>query len=578
MRWDQEADILVFGSGAAGMSAALAGAIEGFDVLLCEKLERLGGTTATSAGTASIPGSNQSRRDGVPDDPDKGRSYLAGEIGPSLRKDLFDAFLRSGPEAIDYLEAHSQVVFDAIRDHPDYHPERPGAARSGRALGPRPFDGRLLGRDFGLIRPPRDTLMIFGGMMVGRREVPDLLRPFSSPGAFAHVVSILSRHATDRLRYPRGTRLILGNALVARFLASLRQRNVAITVRTRLVELVREAGRVSGAVVELDGRRRSIRARRAVILATGGFAGSERWRAELMDGYPGLHCYAFEDSSGDALASACEVGGVVDAEQISPGWFTPVSIWRRRDGSESLWAHHSLDRAKPGLVAVNSAGKRFVNEGVSYHDFVLAMLDSNRQTPTVPAHLICDRAFLRRYGLGLVRPIYQRSRAWVDAGYLARAATLPDLARRIGVDVSGLEETVRHNNRFADKGVDEDFGKGADGLSRHSGDPSHRPNPCIGPIRQPPFFAVSVYPGIIGTSVGLRTDCDGAVLDETGSVIDGLFAVGNDMASVMRGAYPGPGITLGPAITFAYLAIMRIKRGEAPLEHAVPRGSHHRSR
>ena len=238
----------------------------------------------------------------MPDDPDKGRSYLAGEIGPSLRKDLFDAFLRSGPEAIDYLEAHSQVVFDAIRDHPDYHPERPGAARSGRALGPRPFDGRLLGRDFGLIRPPRDTLMIFGGMMVGRREVPDLLRPFSSPGAFAHVVSILSRHATDRLRYPRGTRLILGNALVARFLASLRQRNVAITVRTRLVELVREAG-------EGERGRRRIGWKAAVDQGAASCdTGDGRlcWQravARRTDGrIPGLHCYAFEGRSGELLS------------------------------------------------------------------------------------------------------------------------------------------------------------------------------------------------------------------------------------------------------------------------------------
>jgi len=560
--WDREVDLLVFGSGAAGMTAALVGAHEGLEVLLCEKLAQIGGTTATSAGTLWIPGNNQSARAGIPDSIDAGRTYLEREVGSYARRDLLDAFLESGPKAVDYLEARTEVKFDATRGHPDYHPDAPGGAYSGRALSPKPFDGRLLGPDFALIRAPRSTLMILGGMMVGRREIPDLLRPFSSFAAFSYVTSILLRHACDRLRYPRGTRLILGNALVARFLVSLRKKNVPIETNAALVELVREGRRVEGAVVNVNGSLQRIRARRAVVLATGGFPGSAAWRAKLMSEYPEVRSYAFEESKGDALAAALAVGAALDDEVMSPAWWTPVSILRRPDGSELLWAHHSLDRAKPGLIAVNSAGKRFVNEGDSYHDFVLGMFRAHRDVPSIPAYLICDRRFLRKYGLGLIRPLYQRLGPYIKAGYLIKADSIPELARRIGVDPEGLMATVRENNGFAETGVDEAFGRGSNGLNRHNGDPNHKPNPCLGPIERPPFFAVAVYPGIIGTCIGLKADADARVIGTDGFPIEGLYVCGNDMATVMRGAYPGPGITLGPAVTFAYRAIMHITRSQ----------------
>lgn len=556
-KWDEEVDLLVIGSGAAGMSAALFAAEEGLRVLLCEKLDKIGGTTATSGGTLWIPGNSQAARAGIPDAIEKARGYLEREIGNHLRRDLLEAFLDSGPRAVDYLEARTEVKFDPARGHPDYHWDQPGSAIDGRALVTKPFDGRLLGSDFALLRAPRASLTLFGGMMVGRREIPALMRPFASADGFRHVVSILLRHARDRLTHPRGTRLMLGNALAARLFLSLRQRGVPIATGAELEDLVREGdGPVQGAVIRRGAAARRVRARRGVVLATGGFPGNWTLRAELMPGLDGLRSYAFEDSRGDGLEIARRIGAAVDKAQAGPAFWTPVSVLKRPDGEEWLWAHHSLDRGRPGVIAVNAAGRRFVNEADSYHDFVEGMLRSHREVPTIPAWLICDRPTLRRYGLGMVKPLWQRLGPWLAAGYLFKGDTLEALAQRIGVDPRGLADTVERHNRDAARGVDSEFGRGERAYNRHLGDPDHAgPNSCLGPIRTGPFFAVALHPGIIGTSIGLRTDADARVLDENGAPIPGVYACGNDMASVMRGRYPGPGITLGPAVTFAFRAV-----------------------
>ena len=281
MRWDREVDVLVFGAGMGGMTAALVASLERFDVLLCEKTDRVGGTTATSAGTVWIPGSSQAVRDGVPDSIHDARRFLQAEIGPRAET-VREAFLTAGPGALDYLEARTEVKFRAPPRHPDYHSNQPGRALAGRALAPLPFDGRLLGADFGRVRPPIAPFMVLGGMMVGKDDIPVLLKPFASWRAFTAAAKLLLRHAADRLRYPRGTRLVMGNALVARLFYSLKTKTVPIAFNARLVGLVKGNGRVEGAVVDIGDKRQTIRARRGVILATGGFAASEKLRAEFM--------------------------------------------------------------------------------------------------------------------------------------------------------------------------------------------------------------------------------------------------------------------------------------------------------
>jgi succinate dehydrogenase/fumarate reductase flavoprotein subunit len=557
MKWDREVDVLVFGAGMGGMCAALIASHEGLEVLLCEKTDQVGGTTATSAGTVWIPGSSQSVRDGVADRIEDAEQFLAAEIG-SRAEAVRAAFLAAGPVALDYLEARTEVKFRAPPRHPDYHSNQPGRALAGRALAPLPFDGRLLGQDFARVRPPIDPFMVLGGMMVGKDDIPVLLKPFASWRSFASATKLLLRHATDRLRFARGTRLVMGNALVGRLFYSLKARDVPLAFDARLVELVKGNDRVEGAVVDIGDKRQTILARRAVILATGGFAPSETLRAEFMRGLPVAHSNAFAGASGDGFTAARAAGAAVDDKHVSPAFYFPSSLHK-----DIVYPHILLDRAKPGLIAVNRDGRRFANESDSYHDFVEAMLRTDAASPSVPAWLICDRSFIRDYGLGLVHPGAGRRaiERYVADGYLHRAETLMQLGGRIGVDGRTLLRSVQEHNRYAATGVDEAFGKGGTEYNQFNGDAANTPNPCLRPIGEPPFFAVAVYPSTMGTCVGLATDGDARVLDAGGAPIAGLYAVGNDMASLFRGVYVGPGITLGPALVFAYRAVMRIRAG-----------------
>jgi succinate dehydrogenase/fumarate reductase flavoprotein subunit len=245
------------------------------------------------------------------------------------------------------------------------------------------------------------------------------------------------------------------------------------------------------------------------------------------------------------VSAALEVGAATRAAR-GGGLWTPVSATGRQE-ADGFFPHLILDRAKPGLMAVDAAGKRFVNEACSYHDFVEAMFEAG----AIPAYLVCDSAFVRRYGLGMIRPLTRDVRRY--PGYVACADTLDELARAAGIDAAGLARSVERHNGFAKSGVDEDFGKGKATLDRFNGDPAFA-NPCLGPIAEPPFCALKVWPGDLGTSDGLAANEHAQVLDEAGQPIRGLYACGNDMASIFRGTYPGPGITLGPALVFGYLA------------------------
>jgi succinate dehydrogenase/fumarate reductase flavoprotein subunit len=549
-------DVLVFGAGAGGMTAALVCALEGLDVLLCEKTDQVGGTTATSAGTIWVPGTRQAREAGLNDSIDDARQYLDAVVGASTdnRRDIY---LTTGKDVVEYLDRRSVVKFQTYAKHPDYQANRPGSTLAGRPLAPLPFDGRLLGEDFKLLRPPIGEFMALGGMMIGRDDIEPLTRPFGSLQLFRKAISLLWRQALDRLRYPRGTRLLMGNALTGRLLHSLKTQNVPIRLDAALQELIVEAGRVSGAVVNVNGKPQRITARRGVILATGGFGGS----VARMNDYvrpPLADAVAFAGAEGDGMRIARAAGAAIEDDHASPMFWSPVSRTAWLDGGRGTYPHILLDRAKPGLIAVNTAGRRFVDEALSYHDFVAGMHRSHATVPTIQAWLICDGSFLHKYGLGRIPPGRRRFGWAVKNGYLVEAPSIEALAKVIGVDAAGLSDSIARNNRYAQTGDDIDFGKGSTEFDRNNGDPQHGPNPCLGPIGAPPFYAMAVYPSTLGSSVGLKCDADGRVLDANGAPITGLFACGNDMASIMRGTYPGPGITIGPAMVFAYRAAMTI--------------------
>lgn len=549
-----EYDLVVLGAGAAGMTAALVGALEGLRTLLVERATRLGGTTARSSGTVWIPDNPHQRRLGVTGDAAAAREYLDRLVGDRADRALREAFLAAGPEMIDYLEARSEVRFKAYPHHPDYRQDIPGAALGGRPLEPLPFDGRLLGAYFDRLGWPLPELMLFGGMMVTRGEAAQLLRVGRSLQASAAGARLVGRYLADRLRYARGTRLVLGNALAARLFRSLLDRGVEIWFETRAERLVAAARRVEGVVLERDGRPISVRARCGVVLAGGGFPASAALRERYLPAPAPRYTPAFEGCVGDTLRLAESAGASLGPPgQDNALWF-PSSIATRPDGSTAVYPHIVLDRAKPGLVAVNATGRRFVDEAVSYHEFTRAMYRSHRAVPSIPAWLVCDRRFVWRYGLGLVRPLTLRLAPYVRSGYLQCADTLEGLAGRIGVDAAGLAETVRRHNGFAHAGVDSDFGKGGNAYDLANGDPANRPNPCLGPIERPPFYAVAVVPTPLGTSLGLRTTANAQVCDADGRPIAGLYACGNDMHSALGGEYPGAGAQLGPGMTFAYLA------------------------
>jgi len=555
-----EVDLLVAGAGPAGMTAALVASLEGLDVLLCEKSEQVGGTGATAAGTLWIPGNHQSQAAGFDDSAAAAERYLDALIAGTDGRELRAAFLATGPEAIDYLVARTDVQFIPCGRHPDYRGNLPGAGVFGRAIVPQPFDGRLLGADFDRVRPPIPEYMILGGMMIGKDDIPRLIGRFRSLANFVYSAKLFARYLGDRLRYRRGTRLMMGNALIARLLYSLRKRNVPIRFGTAIADVLGNAQGVHGARLRAGDDEIVVKTRRGVVLATGGFGHNRAFREKFMPQPTPEHSLACESNSGDGVAIGLRLGGRAAPARGHGGLWTPVSLTRRRDGSTGLYPHLSLDRPKPGLLAVDSAGRRFVNEAVSYHDFVEAMFESHKSVPTIPAWLVCASWFIERYGLGDIHPGTRDLGAFERSDYIVTAPTLDGLAQKIGVPPAALAETVARHDRFAATGVDVDFGKGETELNRFNGDASHRPNPCIGALGEPPYHAIAVWPAEIAVSTGLATDADARVLDAEGRPIAGLYACGNDMASIMSGAYPGPGTTLGPATVFAYRAVMHARR------------------
>lgn len=556
-RWDVEADLLVIGAGAAGMMAALVGALEGLEVILCEKSDMVGGTTATSAGTVWIPGSRQSEAAGVPDSVTSAKTYLAALLGEDADDPRLAAYLASGPAVLDYLQQRTSVAFLPPPVHPDYHAQ-PGAALGGRALGILPFDGRKLGEDFARVRPPRREFMVLGGMMVGKTDIPSLLHPFRSLQNFSNAVRLLARQALDRIRHPRGTRLIMGNALVARLLYSLKQGAVDVLYQTQLSELLEDDGRIAGAIFTTVEGNVSIRARRGVVLATGGIGWSSELRHRLFTEGTQRYSLSPDSNTGDGILAGERAHGAIMQDIRSPALWMPSSVMRQEDGHLAVFPHIVLDRAKPGLIAVNSAGMRFVNEANSYHDFVEGMLRAHRTIPSIPSFLICDRRFIRDYGIGLIHPGTRDLMRFITSGYLFQGDSLETLAQQISVDGHALAGTIERHNRFAEIGVDEDFGRGTSELNRFNGDSENKPNPCLRKIGPGPYCAVAVWPSDLASSAGLCTDANGRVLTSDRTPIPGLYAAGADAASIFGGVYPGPGTMIGPAMVFAWRAAMDI--------------------
>ncbi len=553
-QWDKEVDVIVIGSGAGGLSTATVASMHGAKALVLEKCDTFGGGAATSGGVVWVPANSDLPEKGIEDSLESAAHYLRRVLGNRPRWELVKAYLDHAPEMEAFFNKHTEVKLVARMAGPDYYSEEEGALPAGRMMDPAPFDGRKLGKWFDKLRAPIPTFLLFGGMMVGKYDIDALAKGVRSLASARHGAKLVTRFVWDKLRlYKRGTRLALGNALAGRLLKAALDAGVELWDSVTVTGLVMEDGTVTGLAAEYQGRLFHLRARRGVVLATGGFPAN----AEMMAGnvpFPDQHLTMAPDSNvGDGIALGLAAGGRLDDINLDNAFWTPVSVLKRKDGSTLKCPHLIIDRSKPGVIAVNQKGRRFVNEGASYHDFVAAMHREHEHTPTIPAWLVCDARFLARYGLGLAKPWPFPHASLVKSGYLIRAGSLAELACKIWVPADALQAEAAAHTRFAATGVDTDFGKGSTGYNRYLGDPEHQPNPCLGPIETAPFYAVRIVPGDIGTSLGLRTDEQARVLDAQDNPVPGLFACGNDMNSVMAGTYPSGGITLGPAMTFGYL-------------------------
>jgi len=549
-------DLVIVGAGAAGMSAALTAHHLGLRVLIVEKTSWIGGSTAYSGGATWIPNNPHQVAAGAEEPTQQALDYLHHEIGNHGRPELWRAFLRAGPEMVRFMEAHTHLKFSVRPVAPDYHPDQPGAALGYRVLDPLDFDGRLLAGRLRLIRPPIREFTTFGGMMVGRADIPHMFNLMNSPKSALHAVGILARHVRDLAVHRRATRLVLGSAMVGRLAASVFERDIQVLINTRADRLVVTNGAVTGIeIAEADGRR-IITARRGVVLAGGGAPHSAELAGVLHphDAQLGHWSMSPVDNTGDSVELAKAVGVRPDTGNAEPLFYAPVSLLPQTDGSSRPFPHLFLDRAKPGIVAIDGRGRRFVNEAASYHDFVSAMLGKGATQPEAPFWLLANHAALRRYGLGAVRPSPASLASYVRSGYLKRARSIEELAGIIQVDSQTLVATIERLNHFAQTGEDTDFGKGSTAYNRYLGDPSVIPNPCLAPWEAGPYYAVRLYPGDIGASIGLPIDAAARVLSSDGRAVDGLFACGNDANSIMGGRYPAAGITLGPALTFGYIA------------------------
>jgi 3-oxosteroid 1-dehydrogenase len=545
-------DFVVAGSGAAGMTAALTAAVNGLSALVIEKTEYFGGSTARSGGGVWVPQNSVLRKAGIPDTAEQASAYLAyvaSEAVPGLRR----AFLQHGPAMLDLVLANTPLGFDWVPNYSDYYPEAPGGRQGGRSIEPRLLDGRVLGPELASLRPP--YLPAPAHITVTQANYRWMSLGTSHPRAITTMARVTGRMIISRLRHRQ--LLSMGQALAAGLRKGLIRYQVPLWLSTPMTGLVTENGRVVGLTATRDGQAVVIRARRGVLLATGGFERNDEMRkryqrapvaTEWTVGSPG--------NTGDGILTGYGAGGVL--ELMDDAWWGP-SI-PLASGPVFCLAERSL----PGSILVNSAGERFVNEAAPYVDAVHVMYDKHTDdNPHIPCWMIIDQRYRNRYVFTGIPPRKPLPRRWFRSGVVFKADALALLADQIGISADGLAKTVQKFNDFAKAGKDADFGRGDSAYDHYYGDPNCKPNPNLAPLASPPYYAIKIVPGDLGTKGGLRTDEHGRVLRPDDSIIDGLYAAGNTSAMVMGHSYAGPGATIGPAMTFGYLAALHAANSRA---------------
>ncbi|HUE60594.1 MAG TPA: FAD-dependent oxidoreductase [Acidimicrobiales bacterium] len=543
-RWDQSFDVVVVGSGAGGMTAALTAAAAGAKVVVVEKAPKYGGSTALSGGGIWAPNNPTLLRKGLGDDPADVRAYLEAVVGDRVPAARLDTFAAAAPLALDFLEkTNPNLRFFWCRGYSDYHPEAPGGRPNGRSIEALPFDKRRLG-------PLEDDLLATGiggpaGLWITATDFHDLgqvTRTWLGKRALLRAIGRVASNVVLRRRMAT-----TGQALIGRLRLALAEAGVEVRLSTPLVDLVTEDGRVTGVVVEREGETARIQAAQGVILATGGFDHNQELRSKFFHQVDTDWSMGAPSNTGDGIRLGEEAGAAVDL--MDDAWWMPaVELPKHR-----LFPLVS-ERSMPGSIIVNQAGNRFTNESAPYVNFVHDQLRLEaEQGGHVPAWFVMDQRARKRYQFAAVLPGQKFPRSWYAIGTMHRGETVEELAASIGVPPGALRATVEEFNAAVRVGHDDRFNRGDSAYDRYYGDPT-LPNPCLNELLKPPFYAAKLVPGDLGTKGGLVTDEHARVLREDGSVVEGLYATGNTSASVMGNEYAGAGATIGPSITFGWVA------------------------
>lgn len=553
--WDSEVDVLVIGTGAGGMASALFAANRGARTLIVEKSDQYGGSSATSGGGVWIPASASAAEQGQTDTPEEAFTYIKGLTGNSVADSRIRAFVENARVMVRKIEAISDLRLTAI-PYTDYQAEKPGGKMGYRSHACNTMHANDLSpEDFATLRTTHPSAMLFGKIPWTIMESAPMIT--RGPGWKSTMAKVLWRYYSDipqRLRSARSRFIVFGSAIAGHLKNALNRDGAEMWLNAPLVELVRAPeGRVEGAVIRKDGRNVRVRAARAVVLAAGGFERNQDMRNQYLPGAESRPEWSAgqENNTGDAIEAGIRIGAATDL--MGEAWWAPTLSVPGESRGRPLF----YERALPGNIMVNQIGERYMNEARSYDIAGRAMIDADKaEARTIPSWIVLDSTFRAKYPMGPLVPLLPD---WTLPGNVRRmyvkARSIRELAGKMGVDPDRLENTVARVNRFAATGVDEDFARGAAPYDRYYGDQSVQPNPNLAPLDKPPYYALKVYPGDIGTKGGLATDEAARVLDQAGKVIPGLYAIGNNAASVMGPAYPGAGSTLAPAMTFGYLAV-----------------------
>ncbi len=558
--FDDTVDVLVVGSGGGGMTAALAADSFGLDTLVVEKSAQFGGSTALSGGGIWVPGAPSQRREGYVPDPDAVFHYLQRITGGLVSDARLRQYVDTAPEMMEFLEKLSPwFEFVWKPGYADYYPELPGGSELGSTINVPAIDLRKLGdEEVNLLHP---LALAPKGIWFAPKDLRLFYQVRQNWRGKAVLVKLIWRMFRARVF---GDRMAaIGQSLAARLRLALKMQDIPLWLNSPMTELITDVdGTVTGAVVERDGAQRRIHALRGVIMASGGFDHDMTWRRQHLPVLEKDWSFGNPAAMGDGIRAGEKVGGSTDL--LDEAWWFPAMCWP--DGRLQFMLN---ERMMPSQFVVNGDGKRFINEAAPYMDFAHAMIEGQRSGVThIPCWLITDIRSFHRYVVGGHLPIpkvpfapvptgWKVPKAWLDSGIVKEANSFEELAAKIEVPAQNLRATADRFNELARKGHDDDFNRGDSAYDNYYGDPTLT-NPNLHPLGKPPYYAFQAILGDLGTSGGLRTDEHACVLRDDDSVVKGLYAVGNASAAVMGRSYAGAGATIGPAMTFGYVAAKHI--------------------